>query len=671
MNAGKWLSCAVVMVGMCSRALPAQQTSAAVDSQGLKSLSLEQLGSLKITSVAKQPEEIWNTAAAVSVLTQDDIRRSGATSIPELLRLVPGVEVARTQSNSWAVAIRGFNSSFSRDVLVLIDGRSVYTPLFEGVYWDVQDLPFEEIERIEVIRGPGATIWGANAVNGVINIITKHSRDTQGPMAYVSGGGPVEKIVDEFGYGASPLPGVQFRVWAKEFNRGAEKNPGNDPYDVSAQKRGGFRVDWQPTKKDDVALSGAFYNGKTNDVNTLTTFTPAAAAVVHGTQATIGGDLVLRWDRKQTENVSFYVEGYWDHTNRKTTQFQETRNTFDADLVSHVANFYGQDFTFGVGLRESPSDTPQTQAGVLFMPTHFDNYLFSFFGQDSIKLLDDKVTLSLGAKLIKNPYTGWGVQPSAQVLYRPRASTSVWGSVARALRTPGRVDRDLQYFEFVKATPATFVLLEGNPNFKDEVEIGWGVGARQLLAKKLFVDVSAFHNQYDNLESYGGPATGLAFPTSPYPFTEQVMQFGNGIRGVTDGLEIAPDFKPVSWMELRGSFSHTHIGLHSKKGYAQQSTISSIEGSSPDHQVKMDAIFSGGGWEVTPDYRYVSRLPGQNVESYQTMDLRVGYRMLHQKLEAAVDGRNLLQPHHHEFLGDNGNPVGIQREVYGSLGYSW
>lgn len=672
MNAVKWMGCAVLLMGMQGSVLAQQRPGSTIEeTQKLKSMSLEQLGNIKITSVAKQPEEIWNTAAAVSVLTQDDIRRSGATSIPELLRMVPGVEVARTEGNEWAVGIRGLNSGFSKDILVLIDGRSVYTPLFEGVYWDVQDLPFDEIDRIEVIRGPGATIWGANAVNGVINIITKRASETQGPMAHVTGGGPVEHIVDEFGYGAAPIPGVQLRLWAKEFNRGSEKNLGNDPYDTSAQKRGGFRADWQPSKRDAVTFSGAFYNGHTGDLNTVATFTPPAQVVVHGTQDTIGGDLVLRWDHKQDENASFYVQGYWDHTHRATSQFTENRDTFDVDFLERLTRLHGHDITLGAGLRESPSHAVQTQATVNFLPNQFNNYLYSFFAQDAIRLMPDKLTLTLGSKFIDNPYTGWGTEPSAQLLYRPLETTSVWGSVARALRTPGRVDRDLALYGNALASPPIFLLVSGNPNFQSEVEIGWGAGARQLFAKKLFVDVSAFHNQYDNLESYGGSGSGFAFPTSPYPFTEVIVQFGNGLRGVTDGLEIAPDYKPKSWLEMRGSFSHTHIQLHSKAGFQQQDYANAIQGSSPHRQVKAELIFTGRGWEVTPDYRFVSRLPAQNVEAYQTMDIRIGYRIAHSHLQASVDGRNLLQPHHHEFLGDNGNPVGIQREVYGGLGWSW
>ncbi len=209
--------------------------------QQLKQMSLAQLGDVEVTTVTKEPEEVWQTPAAVAVMTQDDIRLSGATSIPELLRLLPGVNIAREQSDQWAVAVRGFNSQFSKGLLVLIDGRSVYTPLFEGVYWDVQDLVLADIDRIEVIRGPGGTIWGPNAVNGVINIITKKARDTQGALVNVSGGGSVNRFIGQVRWGAAPRSNVQFRLFAKGFNRGPERNPGGDPYDDWHQERGGAR----------------------------------------------------------------------------------------------------------------------------------------------------------------------------------------------------------------------------------------------------------------------------------------------------------------------------------------------------------------------------------------------------------------------------------------------
>jgi len=642
----------------------------------LKSLSLEQLGEVEITTVSKQPEEVWQTPAAVFVVTQDDIRRSGALSIPEILRLVPGVEVARSQSGAWAVGISGFNSGFSKDLLVLIDGRSVYTPLFEGVYWDVQDLVLDDIDRIEIIRGPGGTIWGPNAVNGVINIITKKAADTQGAMARVDAGGAVNRFTGELRLGISPFRDLQIRVFAKGFDRGAEANPRNDPYDDWHQERGGFRADWQPTKRDSLTASAMVYGGKTGDQNTIGQFYPPSQMVVDGQQTVSGGDLVLRWDRQLAHQSSFYVEGYFDRTNRATSQFTETRDTFDFDFIGHIANLPRQDLIVGAGLRESPSNLVQTQATVNFAPNKINNYVYSLFAQDTFRLVPDRLTLTLGSKFIDDMYSGWGVEPTAQLLWHPRDTTTLWASVARALRTPGRLDRDLHLLGDV--TPGgngalpIFLQVEGNPNFVPEVLIGWSAGFRQLLWSNLYVDIAAFHNQYDNIESYGSnPEFTVTFPTSPYPYESLNIQFGNGLRGVSDGLEIAPDWKPVSWFEMRGSFSHVHVALHSKPGYSQASYASGIEGSSPHREASVQGIFTlPHGIEIVPDYRFVSALPANSVPSYQTVDARIAYRIA-RHFEFAATGRNLLQARHEEIGGDNSNVTAVKREVFGGLTWSW
>jgi iron complex outermembrane receptor protein len=651
------------------------QPPGAGDSQSqLKSLSLEQLGEVEITTVSKQPEEVWQTPAAVFVVTEDDIRRSGATTIPELLRLVPGVEVARSQSGAWAVGVRGFNSGFSQDLLVLIDGRSVYTPLFEGVYWDVQDLPFEDIERIEVIRGPGGTIWGANAVNGVINIITKKAADTQGAMAHVTAGGPIDRFIGELGLGLQPRANLQLRLFAKGFDRGPERNPGNVPYDEWHQYRGGFRADWQPTSRDSLTATSMAYGGKTGDQNTIGEFFPPSQLVVNGEQLVSGGDVVIRWDHQLAGGSGYYVEGYFDRTNRATSQFTETRNTIDLDFIDHIASLPRQSLVLGAGLRESPSNLVQTQATVNFLPNKINNYVYSLFGQDTFTLAPERLMLTLGSKFAYDRYSGWGVEPTAQLLWRPNRNTALWGSVARALRTPGRLDRDLSLIGNV--TPAgpsgpIFLQVEGNPNFVPEVLIGWSAGFRQLLWKKLYFDLAAFHNQYDNIESYGGPAPLITFPTSPYPYEQINIQFANGLRGVSDGIEIAPDWKPSSWLQLRGSYSHLHLTLHSKAGFDQASYAAGIEGSSPNHQASVQAIFTlPHNFEIVPDYRYVSALPADDTPSYQTADARIGYRAK-EHLELSATGRNLLQPQHREIEGDNSNATGIRREVFGGLSWHW
>ena len=321
----------------------------------LKTMSLEQLGNVEVTTVSKEPEEVWRTPAAIYVLTHDDIRRSGAKTIPDLLRLIPGVQVAQEQSDQWAVGIRGLDSPFSKGLLVLIDGRSVYTPLDEGVYWDVQDLVFDDIDRIEVIRGPGGTIWGPNAVNGVINIITRSAAQTQGVTVEADGGDAVERFTGSVRAGFSPRADVQMRVWAKGFNRGPEMNPGGNPYDDWHQERGGFRMDWQRSARERVDFSGTIYGGRSGEEIQVTTFTPPANLSVDGDQEVAGGNLRLRWSRELGVGSSVYAQAYFDRTDRHTPQFSETRNTFDVDFIGHLALQHRQDVILGPGCARAPA----------------------------------------------------------------------------------------------------------------------------------------------------------------------------------------------------------------------------------------------------------------------------------------------------------------------------
>ncbi|MGH7040597.1 MAG: TonB-dependent receptor plug domain-containing protein [Acetobacteraceae bacterium] len=386
---------ALLLLFLILTALPSSAEPAG-NPQRLKSLSLEQLGNIEVTTVSKQPEEVWNTPAAIYVLTQADIRRSGATTLPELLRMIPGVQVSRMQSDNWAVGIRGFASQFSKGLLVLIDGRSVYTPLFEGVYWDVQDTMLQDIERIEVIRGPGGTVWGANAVNGVVNIITKRPRDTQGFAGSVVSGN-LDHFVGAVREGFHPEQDVYARIYAKGFARGPEKNPGDDPYDEWRQARGGFRAEWDATGRDRFTLQGDIYQCKSGAQTAVGQFLPVPAQlVIDDMQAVSGGNLLMRWNRALAHGSNFYLQAYFDRTNRQTIQFGETRDTFDADFVDHVAALPRQDLIMGAGLRLSPSYIIQNQPTVDFPPHRTTDYIYSAFLQDTFSLLPDRLALTLG-----------------------------------------------------------------------------------------------------------------------------------------------------------------------------------------------------------------------------------------------------------------------------------
>lgn len=640
---------------------PGEEASA----QQLKSLTLEQLGNLEVTTVSKEPEALWQTPAAIYVLNQDDIRRSGATTIPDLLRTVPGVEVAEMQSNQWAVAIRGFNGQFSRDVLLLIDGRSAYTELFEGVYWDVQDVPLNDIERIEIIRGPGGAIWGANAVNGVIDIITKDAADTQGVLATALSG-HVDRFNGAVRAGWRYRKSLQYRLFVHGFDREPEIDPGFDGYDRWHLVHGGFRVDWNPNHRDSVSANGDLYTGQSGQQIGLGVYSPLQQTTLDGSQAVSGGDLLLHWTHQYAHGSDFRWQASFDRTNRQGPQFGETRNTVDFDFIDHLA-LSRQDVIWGAGARLSPSYFIQSQPTVDFVPHRQTDYIYSLFLQDTLHLVPDYVDLIAGSKLKYNNFSGFEYQPNVRLLWNPHLHTTLWAAASRAVRTPGRLDQDLQLTGVVAAAPPILVRIEGDPFFKSEVLLGFEAGYRQLLLDKLYADLSAFHNRYERLESYGT----IYFSTISSPISALLIDvpYANGIDAVTDGFEIAPDWTPTRWWELKGNYSYLHLRAQPRPGYSDTATAASYQGSSPHRESSLQSSFDlPHALEFVLDYRYVSRLPAQSVTGYQTADARLGWKMGQFQLFAA--GRNLLQPHHQEFTGDNGNTVGIRRALYAGLTWS-
>jgi iron complex outermembrane receptor protein len=377
------------------------------------------------------------------VLTQEDIRRSGATSIAEVLRLAPGVEVARIDSDHWAVGIRGFGSGLSKSVLVLIDGRSVYTPLYAGVYWDVQNVPLEDVDRIEVIRGPGGTIWGANAVNGVINIITKSATNTQGTLLSV-GAGNVDRGTGSFHYGGEIAKRVAYRVYGMGFGVGPEFHSDQAGFDPWQLGQAGLRADWKGQDRDTFTLQGDLYDGREGQLVNISSYSPPASINVMGTQRVSGGNLLGHWRRQLSEKSDLQVQAYYDRTYRIGPQLGESRNTFDVDFIHHMVLPWRQDFIWGLGIRLSPDNFIQTVATVDFLPHHQMDNIYSGFVQDEIGIVPNKLSLTIGTKLEDNNFSGFDAQPSARVLWTPRLHQTFWAAVTRAVRTPSRVDQDLQ-----------------------------------------------------------------------------------------------------------------------------------------------------------------------------------------------------------------------------------
>lgn len=634
----------------------------------LNQLTLEQLGNVEVTTVSKEPEQVWRTPAAIYVITQSDIRRSGVTTIPEILRLAPGVEVSRIDSSTWAVGIRGFGSALSKSVLVLIDGRTVYTPLYAGVYWNVQNVLLSDVERIEIIRGPGGTIWGANAVNGVINIITKKSEDSHGELVSV-GGGNLDQGSGELRYGGSYGKNLDYRVYGMAFADGSEFHSDRNNFDAWQLGQGGFRLDWDGQGRDTLTLQGDLYKGKIGQLASITSYSPAASTNVKGVQDVSGAHVLGQWQHKMGEGSDVQIQGYFDRTYRLGPQLGEARNTFDIDFIHHIAGLPRQDIIWGLGARWSPSTMTQTVATVDFLPHHQSDNIYSAFAQDEIAIVQDKLWLTLGTKFEHNIYTGWEVQPNARFLWTPTPQQTVWAAITRAVRTPSRLEENLDLTALVTTSPLpTFIKIVGDPKFLSETLMGYEAGYRKLVTPRFYVDISLFRNYYDHLTSLGSAA--MSFESSPQPALLITLPWSNGIKGTTNGVEIAPDWKANRWLELKGSYSYVKLDLKNRSGITDPAnTVYSDQGSSPRHQIVIQSLLNlPRGFEFDPTYRYASALPAQRIQAYGTMDARIGWHFA-RNFEVSLVGQNLFQPHHAEFSGDPGPLVGIKRGVHAQ--FTW
>jgi iron complex outermembrane recepter protein len=664
----------VTTVGVVLALLLAQADFVVAESQSTSSrdnldqLSLADLANVEVTTTSKEPEEVWKTPAAVFVLTQEDIRRSGATTIPEALRLVPGVQVSRIDQDHWAVGIRGFADQFSKSLLVLIDGRSLYTPLFAGVYWALDDgIMIEDVERIEVIRGPGGTIWGANAVNGVINIITKNARDTHGSLASV-GGGSVDHAIGALRYGSGDGRALDYRFYGKAFGTGPEYHPDGASYDEGRFGQLGFRSDWAAGARDQFTMQGDMYKGGVGERVGIGSFSPPGQTISDQAVAVSGGNFLVHWRRDIRPGSDLQVQAYYDRTYALAPHYGETRNTFDVDFIHHLTLPWHQNFIWGAGIRISPSDFVETVPSLDFTPHHVANNVYSGFIQDEIAIVPDRFSLTVGTKVEHNNYTGFEPQPSVRALWTVDHKQSLWAAVTQAVRTPSRIEEDFRDDGFLLASPLLYVEIDGNRHLHAERLRGYELGYRRLINPKMYVDFAVFHNEYNDLVSLGNPTLTLDSSPPPDHFTYH-FQYVNGIQGHTDGFELSPDWNPVSWLQLKASYSYLNLDLRLKPNATDTGTVTSDEGSSPHNQVSFESRFNlPRGFEFDQTFRYVSALPAQSVPSYSTADVRFSWRAT-REMDLSIVGENLLQPEHDEFSSDPGPMIGIKRSVYAKI--SW
>ena len=662
-----WL-CLIAAAGFLAVAHAQGPNPGETTAQDLNQLSLEELGNVKITTVSKDLEPMQKTAAAAYVITQDDIQRSGATSLPEALRLAPGVEVARIDADHWSVSVRGFAGQFSKSLLVLIDGRSVYTPLFSGVYWDAQNVMLADVDRIEVIRGPGGTIWGANAVNGVINIITKSASDTTGLLSNL-GGGNLDQGVGNLRYGQTSAKGFSYRLYSMGALRGPEFHPDGNNFDRWRMGQAGFRADWVRGAKDSFTVQGDGYRGQSGESLLLTNYSPLAEVAEQDKSGFAGGNLLARWEHKMGEGSDVQIQTYFDRTNRDSIELGETRNTFDVDYIQHARTYEKQELTWGLGARLSPDNVIQSSPSVNVLPNKHTDTIYSSFVQYELPFDGDRFTVTAGSKFEHTSFSGYDYQPSVRLLWSPTAHQSAWLATTRAVRTPSRVDQDVQFNILVEATPAppVFFQIVGSPNLRPEKLIAYEAGYRAQINRKVYVDFAGFFNIYNDLQGYG--PIGLALGTNPPPVDILfVLPYANVIEGRTIGTEITPTWDVTHQWQLRGSYSLLHMDLKDKPGFTDVGNLlSTYLGSSPTHVANIQSILDlPGRLEFSQTYRYSSQLPEYTVHPYNTADARLG-RAMSEGLSFAVVGQNLLRPNHPEFGGDPGPLVGVKRTIYASL----
>jgi iron complex outermembrane receptor protein len=628
----------------------------------LAKLSLEELAQTEITSVTKEAVTAFRTPAAVTVISGADIRRSGARTIPDLLRLIPGVNVGQIQSNEWAVGIRGFEGRLSKAMLVLIDGRSVYTPLFAGVYWEMHDVPLEDIARIEVIRGPGGTVWGSNAVNGVVNIITKNSRDTHGTFVTV-GTGTVRRGFLEWRYGAGD-DSLSYRVYARGFDRGPQYHRDNGDFDDWRHGQTGFRVDWQRTDREALTVQGDAYAAEAGQQLRLNFFSPPSNPIVEGDKRFNGQNIMATW-RRVLSSSDFQLRTYWDRTNREELNYKEIRNTFDADFI-HRMPLGRHEMTWGLGARFSPSTFFQKLEAVNFLPHKQTYRIFSAFVQDDIALRPDKLSLTVGTKLETTSYSGFNYQPSARLAWTPDSENTFWGAVTRAVRTASRLEEGFNFSALLAPATPLYVRLIGDGNFEPEELIAYEAGFRHYISARGFVSVSLFHNRYDDLLSVEQRPTFVETTPSP-AHVVLPLDFRNGIVAHSTGGELTVLWDFTESIRTRASYSLVRLDAERKHSSIDASTVNQLEGDTPHHKVIVQSTFELPlGFELNGVYRYVSSVRNQAAPSYSTADAWIGRRLgAHFSLE--IVGRNLLQPFHVEYGGLPGPQVGIRRSGFVAL----
>ena len=611
---------------------PAQAKDDDIDA--LANLSFSDLSTV-VTSVSKRPEESFTAPAAVYVITQQDIQSSGLRSIPEILRMAPGLQVTQTDTDDWSITARGFNAEFGNKLLVLIDGRTVYTPLFSGVYWEAQDTFIDDIERIEVIRGPGGSLWGANAVNGVINIITKSAKETQTNVVNVGYGNGDTRDFIEARNGSntkSDSSDIFYRAYVKHMNFDAsETTLGTNARDGGWKDRGGFRVDVEKSKKDDMTFQGDIYNNHEKLILQLPNNTSR-----NDIWLVSGGNLLTRWNHHTDDNSKSALQLYIDNAAAAYSPINENINTFDMDYQYDTAINDKNNVIAGAGYRYI-WDHLKGSTFISYNPTSLNQSLFSTFIQDTYKIIPDKLHFTLGSKLEHNVFTGFEVEPSARIGWYPSNNHTVWASVSRAVRTPNRSEEDVS----IVVAPGYQRWL-GNSNLASEEVIAYELGYRIKASSNLLFDATTFLNKYNRLMGNEAEVTNL--PTD----TTVGLPFVNNGKATTEGFEFASTWDVTRNWQLKGSYTFLVMEMESTNS-SMYPTHFTPSGNSPKNQFNLASqLYLPHGIEFSNNFYYVQNLPALDIAGYYRFDTRLMWTVK-PGLQISLVGQNLLNGVHQEF----------------------
>ena len=667
-------------IGSLSILLPLLSVNTlATEETDITHFSLEELMNMEVSSVAKKNQPMSDAAAAIYVITSEDIRRSGLASIPELLRLVPGMQVAHIDGNKWAISSRGFNSRWASKLLVLMDGRTLYNPMFSGVYWDVQGTVINDIERIEVIRGSGGAVWGANAMNGVINIITRHSRDTQNGLITASVGDLNNNIDVRFGGQISD------NAWFKVYAQSEDKDDFNPPddnnaHDAQDMKRLGFKTDWSFNSGSELSIHGDTYRGDVKSTRGDLENVYSSAQFIPVEIEVTGSNLVARYSKKLSENSSWTIQGYIDKAKRLDSSTKESVDTYDLEFQHNFSISDSQVFNWGLSYR-SIDDSITGDFTVIFDPISSKQELYGAFFQDEIKF-SENATLTFGSKFEHNYITGIEAQPSIRMLWGLAENQRLWASWGKSVATPARVFSDIRINAAAFSSPYVdpdgpgplpagapiLVSIVGNKNIKSEYMESLELGYRNQLDDKISIDATVFHNHYSQLHS---SERSFAIEGTPFPTHAVIFStFDNLMEGESYGIELSTKFQIQPDWRIDGSFNWIYMDFNLLEVSTDETRIADTEDVVPKKQLQLHSY-----WDINDDISfnlslyYVDKINVRNaveradISAYTRLDLALSWQIT-DTLDMSIVGQNLLDDGHIEFYATDVLSTEVPRSFY-------